>query len=182
MWRQTTPAKKMPSNVEIKAKVKDFETFKKKAKELSGSEGEVIEQKDIFFNVPQGRLKLRFLQNKPSQLIYYERDDKSGPKMSDYFITTTNEPEDLANVLLQALGEKGVVKKKRLLHLVGQTRIHCDEVEGLGHFMELEVVMKENQSALEGEEIAKDLMFKLGVEDKDLIKGAYIDLLSSKDA
>ena len=54
-------------------------------------------------------LQLRFLQNKPSQLIYYERDDKSGPKMSDYFITTTNEPEDLANVLLQALGEKGKV-------------------------------------------------------------------------
>lgn len=42
--------------------------------------------------------------------------------------------------------------------------------------------MKENQSAVEGEEIAKDLMFKLGVEDKDLIKGAYIDLLTSKDA
>ena len=54
-------------------------------------------------------LQLRFLQNKPSQLIYYERDDKSGPKMSDYFITTTNEPDDLGNVLLQALGEKGKV-------------------------------------------------------------------------
>ena len=51
-----------------------------------------------------------------------------------------------------------------------------------GFFGNYQVVMKENQSALEGEEIAKDLMFKLGVEDKDLIKGAYIDLLSSKDA
>jgi len=171
----------MPSNVEIKARVKDFETLKRKAKELSASEGVVIEQKDIFFQVPKGRLKLRFLQNQPSQLIFYERDDKSGPKMSDYHIATTDKPDDLANVLSRALGEKGVVKKKRLLHLVGQTRVHCDDVDGLGHFMELEVVMKENQSAVEGEEIAKDLMSKLGVEETDLIEGAYIDLLSSQN-
>jgi len=64
---------------------------------------------------------------------------------------------------------------------VGQTRVHCDEVDGLGHFMELEVVMKENQSAVEGEEIAKDLMSKLGIEETDLIEGAYIDLLSSQN-
>lgn len=65
---------------------------------------------------------------------------------------------------------------------MGQTRVHCDDVEGLGHFMELEVVMKENQSATEGEAIAKDLMSKLGLKDADLVKGAYIDLLSSQNA
>jgi len=171
----------MPSNVEIKAKVKDFEAFKNKAREISASEGEVIEQKDVFFNVPHGRLKLRFLQNKPSQLIAYERDDKAGPKMSDYYVAATDKPDELANVLMRALGEKGIVKKKRLLYLVGQTRVHCDEVEGLGCFMELEVEMKENQSAEEGEQIARDLMSKLGVEQEDLVKGAYIDLLCSEN-
>ncbi|KAL9984278.1 hypothetical protein ACROYT_G006553 [Oculina patagonica] len=171
----------MPSNVEIKARVKDFEAFKKKAREVSASEGEVIEQKDIFFSVPQGRLKLRYLQNQPSQLISYERDDKEGPKMSEYHVATTDKPDELAKVLSHALGQKGVVKKTRLLHLVGQTRVHCDEVEGLGCFMELEVVMKENQSATEGEQIARDLMTKLGVEEADLIKGAYIDLLCSQN-
>ncbi|PFX18286.1 uncharacterized protein LOC111339756 [Stylophora pistillata] len=170
----------MPSNVEIKAKVKDFETFKRKANEISDSEGEIIEQKDIFYNVPQGRLKLRLLHNQPSQLIFYQRDDKSGPKMSEFYTAPTNEPDKLADVLSRAMGEKGVVKKKRLLYLVGQTRVHCDEVEGLGCFMELEVVMKENQSTFEGEQIARDLMSKLGVEEADLVKGAYIDLLSTK--
>lgn len=63
---------------------------------------------------------------------------------------------------------------------MGQTRVHCDEVEGLGHFVELEVLMKENQSLKEGEEIAKDLMSKLGVKEADLVKGAYIDLLSEQ--
>ena len=39
----------------------------------------------------------------------------------------------------KALGVKGRVKKTRLLYMVGQTRVHVDEVEGLGNFMELEV-------------------------------------------
>ncbi|XP_068745048.1 adenylate cyclase CyaB-like [Montipora capricornis] len=172
----------MPSNMEIKVKVDDLEKLTRKVEELSASEGEIIEQSDVFFNVPQGRLKLRYLQNRPSQLIFYERDDKSGPKMSNFHIATTNNPDDLANVLSHALGQKGIVKKRRLLYLVGQTRVHCDDVEGLGHFMELEVVMKENQSATEGEAIAKDLMSKLGLKDADLVKGAYIDLLSSQNA
>lgn len=179
--RSISSRAEMPSNVEIKAKVKDFEAMKNKAREISASEGEVIEQKDIFFNVHHGRLKLRFLQNKPSQLIAYERDDKAGPKMSEYHVATTDKPDELANVLMRALGEKGTVKKKRHLYLVGQTRVHCDEVEGLGYFMELEVVMNEDQSAEEGEQIARDLMSKLGVEEADLITGAYIDLLCSQN-
>jgi len=176
-WRQNP---KMPSNVEIKAKVEDFVKVVRKAKELSASEGEVIEQRDVFFIVPHGRLKLRYLQSKPSQVIFYERDDEIGPKMSNYHIATTDNPNSLMDVLSCALGQKGVVKKKRLLYLVGQTRVHCDEVEGLGHFVELEVLMKENQSLKEGEEIAKDLMSKLGVKEADLVKGAYIDLLSEQ--
>jgi len=100
--------------------------------------------------------------------------------MSNYHIATTDNPNSLMDVLSCALGQKGVVKKKRLLYLVGQTRVHCDEVEGLGHFVELEVLMKENQSLKEGEEIAKDLMSKLGVKEADLVKGAYIDLLSEQ--
>ena len=51
--------------------------------------------------------QLRFLQNKPSQLIAYERDDKAGPKMSEYHVATTDKPDELANVLIRALGEKG---------------------------------------------------------------------------
>lgn len=100
--------------------------------------------------------------------------------MSEFYTAPTDEPDKLADILSRAMGEKGVVKKKRLLYLVGQTRVHCDEVEGLGCFMELEVVMKENQCTFEGEQIARDLMSKLGVEEADLVKGAYIDLLSTK--
>lgn len=61
--------------------------------------------------------------------------------------------------------------------MVGQTRIHIDTVQGLGHFMELEVVLLPDQSVEEGQIIARDLQEKLGVMDSDLIDCAYVDLL-----
>jgi len=64
--------------------------------------------------------------------------------------------------------------------LVGQTRIHIDEVEGLGSFLELEVVLQEGQQPEEGMAIATALMEKLGVKKKDLIAGAYIDLIKKR--
>ena len=73
-----------------------------------------------------------------------------------------------------------MVKKTRYLYLVGQTRVHLDDVEGLGQFMELEVVMGEGQSDAEGQAIAEDLMSRLGVERGDLLEGAYMDLLEGQ--
>ncbi len=61
--------------------------------------------------------------------------------------------------------------------MVGQTRVHCDHVEGLGDFMELEVQMRDGQTPEEGQQIAEELMKKLDVQKEDLIAGAYIDLL-----
>jgi predicted adenylyl cyclase CyaB len=76
-----------------------------------------------------------------------------------------------------AYGIRGVVKKTRYLYLVGQTRVHLDDVEGLGQFMELEVVMREGQNDMDGQVIAEGLMAALGVEENDLLEGAYMDLL-----
>lgn len=52
----------MLRNVEIKAKVRNLDDIVKKAKKLSNSEGIWIEQDDVFFTVPQGRLKQRTFQ------------------------------------------------------------------------------------------------------------------------
>ncbi|PKU28596.1 c-jun-amino-terminal kinase-interacting protein 2 [Limosa lapponica baueri] len=83
-------------------------------------------------------------------------------------------------VLGQALGVLGVVRKERLLYLVGQTRVHLDSVEGLGDFLELEVVLTEEQTVEDGERVAQQLMKELGIEEQDLISGAYLDLLLAK--
>ena len=169
----------MPSNIEIKASVRNFDEICRRAASLSDTSVELIPQEDIFFNTPRGRLKLRILSENRGQLIYYSRPDQEGPKRSDYFVSPTTDPESLKRVLTLAYGMRGIVRKTRYLYLVGQTRVHLDDVEGLGQFMELEVVMQEGQSDAEGQAVAEDLMARLGVETSDLLEGAYMDLLES---
>ena len=167
----------MSVNIEIKSRVRDPARIKILAEALTCAAGERIEQEDVFFVVPRGRLKLRILSTISAELIYYEREDHAGPKESRYVISRTSEPESLRNVLEKSLGVRGIVRKKRSLYQIDQTRIHLDEVEGLGSFAELEVVMKEGQSHAEGIAIVRGLMSRLEIEPSDLVEQAYIDLL-----
>jgi predicted adenylyl cyclase CyaB len=86
----------------------------------------------------------------------------------------------LNEVLSQALGVRGVVRKKRTLYWTGQTRIHLDDVEGLGTFLELEVVLEPGQSTVEGVDMARQIMKRLNIEEDNLVEAAYIDLLEHK--
>jgi len=167
----------MPINIEIKARVHDLDGLRARAEALSDTPVQVILQEDTFFNTSKGRLKLRLLQPDQAQLVYYERPDQDGPKRSNYHIYETSDPQGLKTALRMALGIRGIVRKTRYLYLAGQTRIHLDDVEDLGQFMELEVVLREGQSDAEGQAIAEDLMTRLGVREEDLLEGAYMDLL-----
>lgn len=131
----------MPRNIEIKARLTNAEAQRVRAARLSDVPPEVIAQEDVFFNVPQGRLKLRFLSPTQGQLIFYQRRDESGPSTSTYELFATDRPQQLKAVLAMAYGIRNVVRKTRHLYRVGRTRIHIDEVESLGHFLELEVVL-----------------------------------------
>lgn len=169
----------MASNIEIKARVEDFDALRARAETVSDKPLEIISQEDTFFYTDRGRLKLRVLAPNLGQLIFYERPDREGPKRSNYHLAETHTPDDLKTSLSSALGVRGIIKKTRYLYMVAQTRIHLDEVEGLGHFMELEVVLKQGQSDAEGQAIAEELMIKLGVKQENLLQGAYIDLLEA---
>uniref|UniRef100_A0A3Q3QGX8 CYTH domain-containing protein n=1 Tax=Monopterus albus TaxID=43700 RepID=A0A3Q3QGX8_MONAL len=164
----------MMSNVEIKAKVSDPMQFAEKVAQLSQSEGTIIRQHDTFFNCSRGRLKLRDFLDGSGQLIFYERPDTDGPKLSCYSISPTSDPLSLRTVLSDALGVKGEVRKERRLFLIGQTRVHVDTVEGLGHYMELEV--RQTHFVVQTA-VAEDLMEQLGVPKENLVTGAYVDLL-----
>lgn len=167
----------MAVNVEIKAHVDDLEALRERAERLSDRLVEVIRQEDVFFVVPAGRLKLRVLAPDVGQLIYYEREDRAGPKVSKYQVYPTVRPQALQVLLTKALGVRGVVRKERSLYWAGHTRIHLDRVEGLGEFVELEVMLEEGQTAADGETRARELMAALGVRADQLEEGAYIDLL-----
>jgi predicted adenylyl cyclase CyaB len=86
----------------------------------------------------------------------------------------------MRELLGQVLEAKTVVAKRREVFLAGRTRIHLDEVDGLGTFMELEVVLTEDETDSDGERIASVLMEQLGVRQEDLIEQAYVDLLGDQ--
>ncbi len=167
----------MPANIEIKARLHDFTSLQQKAERLSDTPCQVIHQEDTFFNCPQGRIKLRQLGLQLGQLVYYLRQDVSGPKHSEYKIFETGDPAGLKSIMAEAFGVRGVISKTRYLYMVGQTRIHLDDIIGLGKFMELEVVLRPDQSDADGEVIAQALMQKLGIQEEDLIETAYMDML-----
>ncbi len=167
----------MPTNVEIKAIVRDWDRTCQAAAALSDAPLEILEQEDTFFACPHGRLKLRHFSDQHGELIAYHRANVKGTKSSDYLITKTSEPASLRGVLADALGILGTVKKQRHLYLHGQTRIHLDKVDGLGTFLELEVVLNPDQTVAEGEKIARELMKKIGIKAENLIAGAYLDLI-----
>jgi predicted adenylyl cyclase CyaB len=172
----------MGRNVEIKARAGGLEEALRRAAALADSGPELIVQEDTFFVVSRGRMKLRLLHERAGELIVYERPDAEGPKASRYRIFPTDSPGLLRDLLSESLEVLGTVRKRRHLFLAGQTRIHVDEVEGLGIFVELEVVLREGQGEAEGEAVARRLMEGLGIRGKDLVAGAYLDLLLRRRA
>lgn len=167
----------MPRNVEIKARIESIESLKPMAAALADQGPVEIIQDDTFFVCQKGRLKLRVLSPNEGQLIFYRRTDQRGPKESFYVFSLTSSPETLRETLSLAYGQAGRFRKHRTLYLAGRTRIHLDRVEGLGDFLELEVVLSEGEAAEAGAAVARDLMQKLGIRPDQLIEGAYIDLL-----
>ncbi|USP10293.1 class IV adenylate cyclase [Aeromonas dhakensis] len=172
----------MPRNIEIKASIERIDDLLPKALAIADQGPVEIEQDDTFFRCDAGRLKLRTLSPSAGELIFYRRADQQGPKESFYQLTPTHEPDRLRETLSLAWGQIGRVQKKRTLLLVGRTRIHLDRVQGLGHFLELEVVLEEDEPLEAGMQEANDIMALLGVEPSRLIEGAYLDLLLRQQA
>ena len=169
----------MGCNIEIKARACDFEGQQLKVKALTESDGKHLAQCDTFFSVPYGRLKLREFSDGTGELIYYERDNRQGPRASHYSISKTTNPKSLKETIAKVLPISGQVIKDRWLYLDGPTRIHFDRVKDLGKFIELEVVLDPLQHAIgDGEQIVARWMENLQIANEDLSGEAYIDLLS----
>jgi adenylate cyclase class IV len=167
----------MARNIEIKARIDSAVAIATRAEAIADEGPIEIPQDDTFFRCESGRLKLRAFANGNGELIFYRRADQQGPKESFYLLSPTSSPDTLREALALAYGQVGRVRKHRTLFLIGRTRVHVDIVEGLGPFMELEVVLEDGESADVGVLEAQELMERLGVDPSQLIEGAYVDLL-----
>jgi predicted adenylyl cyclase CyaB len=168
----------MARNVEIKARIENIEPVTVKVAGMADKGPIEIYQDDTFFACPNGRMKLRTFSDNTGELIFYQRPNQSGPKESVYSIAPITSPDKTREVLSRGYGQTGRVRKQRTLFLIGRTRVHLDRVEGLGNFIELEVVLADKEPTENGVLVANELLHKLGIPSDHLIEGAYVDLLN----
>lgn len=160
----------MPRNIEIKARISSVDALVPVAASIADQGPIDIAQDDTFFVCQAGRLKLRAFKPDQGELIFYRRANQLGPKESFYLRSPTSDPDTLMESLSLAYGQTGRVQKLRTLFLVGRTRTHLDRVVGLGHFLELEVVLSDGEASEIGFQEAHELMARLGVEQSQLIE------------
>jgi adenylate cyclase class IV len=169
-------------NVEIKARVADLAAIRRTAQGLSSAPSDILEQTDTFFVVARGRLKVRAFADGSGELIFYDRSDQSGPKESVYTRIPCPSARCLSDIMSRALPVRGTVVKRREVLRIGATRIHLDQVEGLGDFIELEVVLTDGQTVEQGQQVADQLIRALQIPETALVAAAYIDLLEQRPA
>jgi predicted adenylyl cyclase CyaB len=163
-------------NIELKARDPDHERSAEACLDLGAEAQGLLVQRDTYFRAARGRLKLREQEGGASQLIAYERADTAGARESRYRIAPVTEPDALKAALADALGVETVVAKRRRLFLWQGVRIHLDEVEGRGRFIEFEAVAAAGSDLSLEAELVDRLRRAFGVEDADLIGHGYADL------
>ncbi len=168
----------MARNIEIKAHARDYDGLRERAAALADQAPMHFRQEDTFFEIPSGRLKLRrFDDGQRAELIFYQRDDRDGPKVSYYQKSPVSDADAMLALLSAALKVRTIVHKERTVYLIGRTRIHLDQVDNLGSFIEIEVVLTQDEEEQSGYKEAKATFEKLGVSDQDLVPISYADLL-----
>ncbi|CAD6190157.1 unnamed protein product [Caenorhabditis auriculariae] len=169
----------MRQSIVIKARVQDNEKMENAIFEMTESLGTVFLQEDVYFNVPQGNLKLRIMHpNRCGQLIFNEISKKSGHKLSESQITEVEDVLAMRATLGAALGERGTIRKKRRVFVLDDVRIYLDDVDEVGNFIDIAVTLKGSHD--DCEKRAEDVRRKLGVDQSAVVPSAYLDLLMSQ--
>jgi predicted adenylyl cyclase CyaB len=163
-------------NIELKYRCEDLVAVRKSAEKLKARDLGHLLQTDTFFEAPHARLKLRNFGDGRAELIGYRRSDRPEARASDYFILPIENPAEFEAILEYALGISGVVKKSRHLFLVRHTRLHLDEVENLGSFVELETVISD-QSEADAHAELHQVAAELGLRPENAVAQPYVDLL-----
>ncbi len=165
-------------NVEFKAELRDKTIAEAVCRKMEAQNIGSFEQTDIYYRVPTGRLKKRICPGEPTEYIFYDRPDRLTPKLSHF--TIYSESEALKRFGSQPLPEWVTVKKKRTLYLLGGMRIHLDEVEGLGDFLEFEALVSPDQNVARCHRRIASLREAFGPVLGEPISCGYSDLLAAE--
>jgi homotetrameric cytidine deaminase len=164
-------------NVELKAHDPDPARTLERALAAGARDEGLLRQRDTYFHVPAGRLKLREQEPGGATLIAYERPDEAAERVSSYRLVEVPDAGALRDALAAVNGVDVVVVKRRHLLMWETVRIHLDEVRGLGSFLELEAVAEPGSDLSRERAQVAHLREALEIRDDALREGSYADAL-----
>jgi len=167
----------MRKNIEVKARCADLVAARRAARQIGARRQGLLLQTDTYFNVRRGRLKLREIRGERAELIWYQRPNRAAARDSDYVIVPVADPAALKMALCLGLGMRSVVRKRRELWMYRNVRIHLDQVEQLGSFIELEAVISTNHSPAVSRRRLDVLVDALEIAKTDQLATSYGELI-----
>jgi adenylate cyclase class IV len=164
-------------NIEFKAELRDLDLARTICRAIGAAAISSFEQTDTYYRLPAGRFKKREVAGEATEFIFYDRPDRSGPKLSHF--TIYSEEEARTRFGLQPLPEAGAVHKKREVFMLGQVRIHLDDVTGLGRFIEFEAMVSPDHPIPACQKAVADLRATFAPVMGEPIACGYIDLVEA---
>jgi predicted adenylyl cyclase CyaB len=166
----------MPRNVEIKARCPDLGAARARALEHGARPHAVEEQTDRYYALDGARrVKLRTVAGGRAELVDYQRPEDTGVRVSTYAVTPVR--DEAAGLCLVPKGRPlVVVRKRREILLWENVRIHLDQVDGLGCFLELEAMVDHDHTEGVCRTQVATLMRALDLEGAALIRASYAEL------
>jgi homotetrameric cytidine deaminase len=168
-------------NVEVKARDPDPDATLAAALGHGASDEGVLHQRDVYFRAQTGRLKLRIEPDR-AQLIAYRRADAATARLSEYHLVDVPDPDALTAALVATLGITVEVVKRRHLLLWHDVRIHLDDVDGLGRWVELEAVAPHTSDLADEHMKVAELRDVLGIGDERVVAEGYAAMLLARGA
>ena len=168
----------MPKNLELKARISSVSEAVHTAHRLKAHVKDILHQRDIYYKVSRGRLKLRIINDRSAELIFYNRPNNKGSRYSDYIVLPVSNIKLTNELCTAAFGQKVVVEKKRRLFLHNNSRIHLDEVRGLGTFIEFEVLVR--YGIRQAQKLMEELSTEFAIKQTATLASSYSDMLLQK--
>ena len=164
-------------NIEFKARTNNIEALEEKLLSLNPQFIGEDHQKDTYYNVKTGRLKLRE-GNIENALIWYQREDVKEAKQSDILLYKHPPDDALKNILNKVHGVKIIVDKIRKIYFVENVKFHFDRLEGLGTFVEVEAIDSNGEIGIEKLKEQCDFYINfLEIKTEDFMKKSYSDMM-----
>lgn len=164
-------------NFEFKAKTSRLQELETKLNVLNPVFKGEDKQLDTYFNVSSGRLKLRE-GNIENALIYYERENTNAAKQSDVILYQHAPAAGLKEILTKVHGIKAVVDKRRKIYFIDNVKIHFDEVNKLGTFVEVEAIDTDGNIGIEKlKQQCNHFANLFEIKEEDYIALSYSDMI-----